>query len=55
VEKSSQKFGLLLSFSDSRQVNYRPIGDNSPNLVTLISTYQLGQLKSFGWKTGWST
>jgi hypothetical protein len=37
--KSSPKFGLLLSFLEELpKVNHRPIGENSPNLVTLVGS-----------------
>jgi hypothetical protein len=37
--KSSQKCGLLLQFSKTMpKVNNRPLGENSPNLVTLLSS-----------------
>jgi hypothetical protein len=47
VEKSSQKFGLLKQFSKYLpKVKIRKLGENSPNLVTLlvkyIYTYKLG-------------
>jgi hypothetical protein len=35
----AQKFGLLLKFSKNLpKVSNRPIGENSPNLVTLLET-----------------
>jgi hypothetical protein len=36
-EKSSQKFGLFLQFSKKLPYeNNRPLGETSPNLVTLV-------------------
>jgi hypothetical protein len=37
VEKEAQKCGLLLQFKKLPKVNYYPLGENSPNLVTLDS------------------
>jgi hypothetical protein len=39
VEKSSPKIWALSVFFNNAPVNYHPIGENSPNLVTLRITY----------------
>jgi hypothetical protein len=38
VKKVAKKFGLLLSFKKLPKENNSPTGENSPDLVTLIST-----------------
>jgi hypothetical protein len=45
VEKEAQNFGLLLQFSQKLPKvsnHHHPIGENSPNLVTLTREHEFG-------------
>jgi hypothetical protein len=49
--KVEKNFGLLLYFSKNlHKENNRPIGENSPNLVTLFGTIGATGVRSIGWQ-----
>jgi hypothetical protein len=46
LKKVAKKYGLLLQFSEKiPKVNNHPLGENSPNLVTLLQESECTQTK----------
>jgi hypothetical protein len=49
VEKEAQKCGLLLKISKKQpKVNNHPLGENSPNRVTLLDVHVISKAQSKG-------